>query len=143
MPDVNERDVLTNYVASELRSETLWTKLWSAVHHGLTFGAAILSASAALLLQLKSLSVTETGRADAAAALAAIASVIGVISASGGFSKKWRANRLTKGTLQQSQIDLMDPNCDLAQVRAAQKEMWRVHHLAIAGEAAEPKPKTR
>ena len=117
MADPDERECLVRYVNEELRAEILWTKLWSAVHHGFAFGAAILSAAAALLLQLKSLNFTEAGRADAAAALAAIASLVGVISVSGGFAKKWRANRITKGTLEQLQIDLMDPACDLGKIR--------------------------
>src|SRR5262249_18384519 len=135
MPEGNERQELVRYVAAQLREETLWTKLWSAVHHGSTFGAAILSAGAALLLQPKSLHVGDGGRAEAAGALAAAASLIGVISVSGAFAKKWRANRLTKGTLEQLQIDLMNPTCDLAKVRAALKEMKQVHHLAILGES--------
>ena len=140
MAEPNERESLVRYVDTELRAETLWTKLWSTVHHGFAFGAAVLSAAAALLLQLKSLDLAEAARADAAAALAAIASLVGVISASGGFAKKWRANRITKGTLEQLQIELMDPTCDLGKIRAALKEMKRVHHLAIVGEPADQGP---
>src|SRR5262249_30711750 len=113
------------------------------VYHTFTFGAAILSAGAALLLQLKSLTLSQESRVDAASGLAALASLVGVISASGGFASKWRTNRITKGTLEQLQIDLMDQSCDLAKVRTALKEMKRVHHLAIVGEAGEPKTKAK
>jgi hypothetical protein len=125
----NERDDLANYVAKELRDENLWTKLWSLLYHGFVFSASILSALAALTLQLKSVNWEPSLRADIAAGLAGIASLVGVISVSGGFGQKWRANRLTKGT----------PDCDLSKVRVQLIEMKRVHHLAILGDGQLPK----
>ncbi|WP_233810278.1 hypothetical protein [Paraburkholderia sp. HP33-1] len=135
MPDADERKQITNYVARQLSAENRWTKLWSLLYHGFVFGAAILSAAAALILQLKSISIEPTSRTDLATALAAISSLLAVISASGGFAAKWRANRITKGTLEQIQIDLMDPACDLADIREQLKRMKQVHNLAIVGEA--------
>src|SRR5438874_2028622 len=67
----------------------------------------------------------------------AIASVVGVISVSGAFAQKWRTNRLTKGTLERIEIDLMDPNCDSRKLLEELNEMKRIHHLAIAGESDE------
>jgi len=123
-------------VATQLRSENRWTKLWSLLHHGFVFGAATLSGGAALVLQLKSIDVQPPVRSDVATVLAAASSLIGIISVSGGFATKWRANRMTKGTLEQVQIDLMDPACDLADIRKRLKEMKQVHHLAIVGESS-------
>ncbi len=134
MPTSIDQSKLEAYVATELKSESNWTKLWSAVHHTFIFGAAILSALAALTLQLKSLTLQPDTRTDVATGLAALAALIGVISASGGFGKKWRANRITKGTLEQIQIELMDPSCDLSKIISELKEMKRIHHLAIVGE---------
>jgi hypothetical protein len=141
MSDTSEREKLERYVADELKQENLWTKLWSLLHHGFVFSAAVLSALAALTLQLKSIGWEAATRADVAAGLAAIASLVGVISASGGFGDKWRANRLTKGTLEQLQIELMDPACDLSRIRTELKDMKRVHHLAILGEREPQKDK--
>jgi len=135
--DDDTRVVLKQYVAAQLRGQILWTKLWSLLHHGFVFGAVILSAAAALVLQLKSILLTTEQRSDIATVLTAIASVVGVISVSGAFAQKWRTNRLTKGTLEQIEIDLMDPNCDYRKLLEELKEMKRIHHLAIAGESDE------
>lgn len=118
----NEREEIVRYVIAELRAENMWTKLWSALHHGFTFSAIILSAAAALILQLESVGMEDATRTDVAAVLAAAASLIGIISTSGGFARKWRANRITKGTLEQIQIELLNPECDLDQVRAGLKK---------------------
>jgi hypothetical protein len=139
MADETDREALRSYVAYELRLENIWTKLWSGVHHGFLFGAAILSAAAALLLQLQSLSLQDAQKADIASVLAAAASLIGVISISGGFGKKWRTNRMTKATLEQLQIDLMDRDCDLVKVREALKEMKRAHHMGVVDDASADK----
>ncbi|KVH78754.1 hypothetical protein WJ41_35175 [Burkholderia ubonensis] len=135
MPDADEREQIASYVAEQLRAENLWTKLWSLLYHGFVFGAATLSAAAALILQLKSIGIEPTSRTDLATALAAVSSLVAVISASGGFAAKWRANRITKGTLEQIQIDLMDPACELANIREQLKRMKHVHNSAIVGEA--------
>lgn len=136
MADESDRETLRTYVARELGRLNRSTKLWSAVHHGFLFGAAILSAGAALLLQLNSLGLSEVQKADIASILASAAALIGVISVSGGFAKKWRTNRITKGTLEQLQIDLMDPSCDLNEIREALKEMKRLHHLGVVDDGS-------
>jgi hypothetical protein len=135
MPDADDRKKLEVYVAGALRAENRWTKLWSLLYHGSAFGAATLSAAAALVLQLQSIEIQKTSRTDLATALAAISSLIAVISASGAFAVKWRANRITKGTLEQIQIDLMASDCNLAEVREKLKKMKQVHDAAIVGEA--------
>lgn len=140
MEEVDERTRVIQYVEKELRGENLWTKLWSLLYHSFVFGASILSALAALTLQLKSISWESAVRADIAAGLSAIASVIGVMSVSGGFGQKWRANRVTKGTLEEIQIRLLDPGCDLQKIRTDLQEMKRQHHSAIiAGDQAQKK----
>ena len=138
MADSAERSEMQALVASELNFAARGTKFWSLLHHGFTFSAAILSALAALTLQLNSLPWSQTTRADIAAGLAAAASLIGVISISGAFGKKWRANRLTRSTLDRLSIDLTDPDCDIAAVRTALKEMKRVHDLAIVDDSGAP-----
>jgi hypothetical protein len=140
MADQTERSELRAYVVSELRNEARWTRAWSALYHCFLYGAAILSAAAALTLQLKTITLTEGSRADLATGLAALASLIGVISVSGGFARKWRANRMTKAALEQMEIELMDPNCDPGKIRAKLGEMKRIHHLTIVGDEEPAKP---
>jgi hypothetical protein len=111
--------------------------LWSIAHHSFLFGAAILSAAAALILQLKS-GISDPARSDWASVCAAIASVIGVVSAIGGFDRKWRTNRLTKARLEELQIDLMQDDFDSAKLRDDIKTMIRAHHAGIVGGGATP-----
>ena len=134
MADHTEKDELQEYVARALRDATRWTRAWSALYHSFIFGAAVLSAAAALTLQLKTLNLSEPGRADLATVFAALASLIGVISVSGGFARKWRANRMTKAALEEIEIDIMDPSYGLGKIRARLAEMKRIHHLSIVGD---------
>jgi hypothetical protein len=139
MTEPGELGELRKYVASELRGEIIWTKLWSFGYHGSLFASSILSALAALTLQLKSLHWDTNARADLAACLAALASILGIVSVSGRFAQKWRANRMTKATLEEIVIDLMDPACDPSKIRAELRDMKRIHHTAIVGEDTPPK----
>jgi len=141
MTDHTERSELRDYVVSALRDEARWTRAWSALYHFFLFGAAILSAAAALTLQLKTIPLVEQSRADLATIFSALASLIGVISVSGGFARKWRANRMTKAALEQIEIELMDPNCDPGKIRSKLAEMKRIHHLAIVGDEEPAKNK--
>jgi hypothetical protein len=140
MADQTEKSELRAYVISLLRDEARWTRAWSALYHGFLFGAAILSAAAALTLQLKTIPLVEQSRADLATIFSALASLIGVVSVSGGFARKWRANRMTKAALEQIEIELMDPSCDPGKIRSKLAEMKRIHHLAIVGDEEPAKP---
>ena len=137
MDETNEHVQLVEYVSKTLYWENIWTKLWSLLHHGFLFGASILSAAAALTLQLKSIKLDDPSRNDLAAGFAAISSLLGIISVSGNLAKKWRANRITKSVLERLEIDLMNPQCDLTQVRKELKEMKLVQNIAIVGEMSE------
>ena len=136
MAPEDERERLRSYVLSELRAETRWTKLWSFAHHSFLFGAAILSGTAALTLQLKT-GLQDPARTDLASLLAAIASVMGVVAAVGGFERKWRTNRLTKATLEELRLDLMKDDFDPTAVRENLKTMIRAHHAGILGSASQ------
>jgi hypothetical protein len=125
------RNRYAEFVQHELRLWRWWTRIWSLLHHGSLFLAAVLSAAAALVLQLNSLNWTADTKADVAAILAASAAVMGVISTAGGFGKKWRTNRLTKSKLQQLSVYLMSPSCDLEKVEQELIGMVKVHHEGI------------
>lgn len=103
---------------------------WSTAHHGSLFLAALLSVAAALLLKLESLQELQT-RADIAAILAAVAGLLGTIAATGGFQRKWRANRLSRGRISQLQIDLTDAGADLTAIRAELKSILTAHDNSI------------
>ena len=49
------RAKLAQYIDTELGARKFFTRFWSFAHYGTLFSAAILSASAALVLQLKTI----------------------------------------------------------------------------------------
>jgi len=106
---------------------------WSFVLNASRFSAAALSAAAAAVLQLKSIPWSEATRADVGAILAAVATLIVVFSAVGGFERKWRANRVMKGSLTELNIQMTDPSCDLGAVRKQLIEISRLRNLEITG----------
>jgi len=125
------REAYTKVVHAQLKQWVRWTRMWSVAHHGSLFLAALLSAAAALVLQLKSITWSADTKADAAAVLAASAAVLGGISSAGGFARKWRTNRLTRSKLEQLNLYLMDPDCDLKMVERELVEMVKVHNEGI------------
>ncbi|WP_109477225.1 hypothetical protein [Paraburkholderia sp. C35] len=129
---------LRKYVRRNLFMETIWIKLWSFLHHGSLFGGAVLSAAAALVLQVKHItlynSINETNRSDVATVLASLGSVLGIISVAGAFATKWRANRATRGTLENIKLDLMKTTVDRDAIIDRLKEMWNLHNSRVADE---------
>lgn len=119
-------------VDADLQQERIWVKAWSFVHHSFLFGTAILSAAAAFVLEIKwapeGLTATQLGKL-----LAAAAALAGTIASAGGFSRKWRTNRLTLSRLDQLKIDLGDPACDLDAARTTLKKIWSEHDQGIVG----------
>jgi hypothetical protein len=119
-------------VLSDYRSEWLWTKLWSFVHHSFVFGAAAISALAALLLQLD-LRVWDYDPKTVGKILAMLAALCGTISGAGGFGRKWRTNRHTRNRLDELRIDLTNPNCKADNIREKLIQIWKEHDKGIVG----------
>lgn len=114
-------------VRRDLSDATLWTKLWSGVHHGFLFGGAILSALAAILLQF------DPKQTLLPAVLAGCAALATTIAGSGGFERKWKANRLIKVRLSQLKIDLLNPNANPEAISQALKETYEIRYYGIVG----------
>ena len=127
------RTDLQRILDSTLLDADRWTKLWSLTHHGFMFGAAIFSGLAALVLQIKSLPIGVDARTDIGSGLAFLATIIGTISASGGFARKWRANRVAKGALERLSIDFSDSTCHLPDIRARLKAINEQRNEEIVG----------
>ena len=130
----HEHAELTGFITNQLKDSTRWTRSWSFVLNATRFSAAALSAAAAAVLQLKTIPWSEATRADVAAVLAAAATLLGVLSALGSFERKWRANRLMKGSLAELNIQMTDPSCDLGAIRKQLIEITRLRNLEIIGE---------
>ncbi len=87
--------ILENY--KEARSNA---SRWSGVYWTFTFGAAVLSALAALFLKLETVIHDEKIKKDVSAILSVAAALLITISSSGDFQRKWQANRVAAAELE-------------------------------------------
>src|SRR5262245_4858044 len=94
----DERSLLEARITREYKSEILWTKFWSFVHHGFLFAAAILSSCAAIVIEL-GFQIVGLDSKRSGAMLAAVSALASALAATGGFQRKWRTNRRTRGRL--------------------------------------------
>jgi hypothetical protein len=129
---VDERALLAKQIEQKYSWYDRGSRMWSIAHHSSLYLGAILSAAAALVLKmdfLKGRSYTT----DLAASGAAIASLLSTIAAAGGFDRKWRANRISRGKVDELRIDLSDQNADLKAIRDRLKAIIDAHDQGIAG----------
>jgi hypothetical protein len=75
---------------------------------------------------------TRGSQHDAATA-SSVAALLGTIAASGGFERKWRANRISRGRIEELQIDLTDDSADAKSVRERLKSIMAAEDEAIVG----------
>jgi hypothetical protein len=80
---------------------------WSGVYFGCVFGAAALSALAALLLKLSALDGYPRIQKDLPAIFATVSALLITVSTSGDFSRKWQANRLAASDMENLAYDLL------------------------------------
>jgi hypothetical protein len=106
---------------------------WSFAYHVTLFGAALLSLAAGFVVQLKSPIFSPTANETLATILAFVAAAFNGVSAVGGFEMKWRANRLSRGRIEDLKLDLKDPDADLRGARNRLKAIRRAHDLEILG----------
>jgi hypothetical protein len=85
---------------------------WATAYHVSLFGAAILSATAALLLK-----IPETPSANAAAILATIAALLTTLSSVGSFESKWHADRDAFYRLDELLLDARASDLDADKLR--------------------------
>lgn len=122
------------------RHFNLGCKLWSAANHGALLVATFSTAAAAVLLKTNLPSMAASQKSDWAALLAIVGSFITGISTFAGADRKWRANRLGRGKMNQLRIDLMDPAANLAAVRAALKDALEAEDKHVLGIAVTNTP---
>jgi hypothetical protein len=130
--DNQEKQDIRERVLRDISDATLWTKLWSAVHHTFLFGGAVLSAVAAIILQLD-MPVPEASTTNLAILIAGAAALTSTIAASGGFERKWRTNRLIKIRLIQLEIDLINPDVENVNLRQDLKDIVQLRYDGIVG----------
>jgi hypothetical protein len=108
------------------------SRWWSTAHHSSLYLAAGLSGASALLLKLDSLKQWHYAT-DVAAVASAVAALLGTIAASGGFERKWRANRLSRGKVEELRIDLADDSADAKTMRDRLKAIIVAEDQAVVG----------
>jgi hypothetical protein len=129
------------FLENEIKRQYQWynrgSKLWSAVHHWSLAASALFSALATLVLKsewIKTFVVTY--RDDVAAGLAATATLVTTLAASGGFGRKWQANRQSRGRIDQVRIDFANPKSDPEKIREDLKNIIKEHDNSIIGPVA-------
>ena len=125
-------DTLNQRIARNISDVKRWVNILKYIHDTLLFGAATLSAGAAVILKLDSVS-NEALRRDIASVLAAVSALMGVIAASGAFERKWQAFRWTHHRLLELEIDLTPENCNSQEIKDRYKTIWREHEKEIGG----------
>ncbi len=130
------------FLEHEINRQYQWynrgSKLWSAIHHWSLAVSALLSALATLVLKsewIKTLVVTY--RDDVAAGLAAAATLVTTLAASGGFGRKWQANRRSRGRMDQVKIDFSSSKADPQKIREDLKSIIKEHDESIIGSTNE------
>lgn len=126
------------FLEGEINRQYQWynrgSKLWSAVHHWSLAVSALLSALATLVLKsewVKTFVVTYQD--DVAAGLAAAATLVTTLVASGGFGRQWQANGRSRGRLDQVKIDFSSPQADPQKIREDLKAIIKQHDDSIIG----------
>lgn len=126
------------FLESEIDRQYQWynrgSKLWSAIHHWSLAVSALLSALATLVLKSEWINtLVVTYRDDVAAGFAAAATLVTTLAASGGFGRKWQANRRSRGRMDQVRIDLSSPEADPRKIREDLKCIIKEHDDSIIG----------
>lgn len=111
--------------------------LWSFAFFSCVFGAALLSASAGIILKLNALEKHDALRKDLAVIFAASAALLITLSTSGNFEEKWRANRRAASGMESAIYKLITPGAKLEDVIADIREVHQAQDDAVVSHAAE------
>ena len=116
----------------EARHNAQWN--WSAVHHACLFGAIVRSITAGTVLQIW------TGNTTVATVLTSVAAVLTGLASSGGFERKWRSNRLSRGQGDVLLVELGGADADVGLVRQKYQDAIMQHDREVVGDKEEPAP---
>lgn len=130
-----EQAMVASAILGNYRETRTNASRWSGVYWTFTFGAAILSALAALCLKLETVVRDEKIKKDVAATLSVVAALLITLSSSGDFQRKWHANRIAAAELEHVGYTFLRHNGEnarqyLDQVAAILKQ----RHLSILGQ---------
>ncbi|HBL31087.1 MAG TPA: hypothetical protein DD490_30030 [Acidobacteria bacterium] len=109
---------------------------WNFWYYSSMYGAVLFSASSALVLKLEMEWLKGDGQTDAAALLATLAAILGTVSSTGNFERRWRSSRQARATMQKLQADLQNPDVDLAAVAKEYKRAIDAYQDGVVGNDA-------
>jgi len=131
----SERNQLQNTLDHSFEEFRSNARNWSFAYHFFLFGAAILSAVAALVLKLEG-TLDIKKRNNWGAALAAVSALLVTIMASGGFQRKWEANRLAAFEVRNLQLELQKSDSDHDKILERLQRINAVRNQIIVGVAS-------
>ncbi|MFC1977895.1 hypothetical protein ACFLWS_06510 [Chloroflexota bacterium] len=123
---------LQNKIHDKYRHYNRWAILWSAVYHSSLYISAVLSAGAALILQL-GVPNQLPDKTDLSAILAGFAAALAAIAAAGGFDRKWRVSRNSRNDIEQLEMDFLGSEIDTTITLEKLKEIVQKHNEGISG----------
>ncbi|PTP75844.1 hypothetical protein CWO00_13210 [Vibrio splendidus] len=108
-----------------------WARFWTGCYHTAIYGAAILSALAALILEIDGFLGLNANHLPAA--FAALAALLTTLSGLGGFQRKWQTCRRTNKALSDLRVDAKYGNAEDLEVCERYKAIWNNHEAGISG----------
>ncbi len=102
-------------------------RIWSVVHYATIFGAIIISVLAGIVLQLFKDST------ELATILTTLAAALSSLAAAGGFERKWRSNRISRGRIDNLLLDIETDNATIDELVLQLKEIISNHDIEILG----------
>ena len=135
MSDQDSSTYLAEEIDRKLKRSLKSQKWWSFANFGSTTSIIVLSASAAVLAQIKSTSTFFLSFNDVATGLSLAVTIISAIQSKLGFERKWVASRMTRSALEQLKIDEKTgtPSTELVKTF---KAILSKHDEAITGTSA-------
>lgn len=109
---------------------------WNIWYYSSMYGAVLFSAASALVLKLDMERLKGDWQTDVAALLATLAAILGTVSSTGDFERRWRTARQARASMQKLQADLQNPDIDLAAVAQEYKRAIDEYQDGVVGNDA-------
>lgn len=116
-------------------------RFWSGIYNTFQFGAAILSAVAALMLKLDSV-VSLQARNNWGAALAATSAIFITLLTTGRFKEKWEANRVAAFAVRDLGYEIETTGADPDKILTDLRQIGLKRNNAIVGLPTQMMPKS-
>jgi hypothetical protein len=130
------RTELINLVAEQERRFRDGKGRWNFWYYSGMYGAVMFSAASALVLKLDMERLKGDWQTDAAALLATLAAILGTVSSTGNFERRWRTSRLARASMQKLQVDLQRPDADLNSIANEYKRTIDNYQVGVVGNDA-------